>query len=203
MKIIARLGSRGLAAGLVLLALSAGTAPGIALAAKAATPESIIRTWPAPEKAAAGAMMAKYGRPSQFDRRTMVWFNNGTWKRTIVYRSPLHLAGKKPSKDFLQQTIGYIVPFDRLAALKEFSKDLEVSTTAGEMSFASDRESTNLLALNLADEIVVGKRDVAQARTFFIKTERLAASGKSSPYLEKLGFEVDNNRYMAPTGADQ
>ena len=189
--------------GLLAFILCAATGAARAADAAPATPEAIIRTWPAREKAAAGAMLEKYGKPSQFDRHTLVWFNNGTWKRTIVYRKDLHPSKSMPDKDFLQQTIGYIVPNDKLADLKRFNKSLEVSTTAGELTFTSDKEATNLLALNLADEIVVGKRTVGDARAFFAKTSRLAASGKSSPYTEALHFDVDNTRFMAPTGADQ
>jgi hypothetical protein len=197
MKTIAREGTRRLAAGIGLLALIVGVSAGSARAAARATPESIIRTWPAPERAAAGAMLEKYGKPAQFDRKALVWVKNGIWKRTIVYRSGPH------DREFLQQTIGYIVPDDKLADLKRFNRSLEASTTAGELTFASDREATNILALNLADEIVAGKKSVAEARAAFEKTARLAASGKSSPYTKRLRFDVDNSRYMTPTGADQ
>ena len=204
MKTIARKGIMTLAAGLGLLALVVCASTGAARAAAApATPEAVIRTWPKPQRAAAAAMIEKYGKPSQFDRRTLVWFNNGTWKRTIVYRKGLHPSGNEPDKNFLQQSIGYIVPNDKVADLKKFNKSLEVSPTAGELTFTSDREATNLLALNLADEIVVGKRSVSDARAFFAKTSRLAASGKSSPYTEAFHFDVDNTRFMTPTGADQ
>jgi hypothetical protein len=195
--------ARSFAAGLALLALLVWPATKIAHAAAAQTPESIIRSWPVAERAAAGAMLAKYGPPSQFDRRALVWFNTGNWKRTIVYRQPLHHSAKAPGKDFLQQSVGYIVPDDKINLVKRFNSRLEVSPTAGELTFASDSEATNLLALNLADEIVVGKRSVAQAREFFAKTSRLAASGKSSAYMDGLRFDIDNNRYMTPTGADQ
>lgn len=203
MKTIARRWTRRLAPGLGLLAMIVCASRGIARSDAPATPESIIRAWPAPQRAAAGAMIEKYGKPSQFDRRALVWFNNGAWKRTIVYRNAVHHAAKAPGNDFLQQTVGYIVPNDKVAALKLFDRRLEVSTTAGELTFTSDREATNLLALNLADEIVAGKRTVAGARAFFVKTSRLAASGKSSPYREALRFDADNERYMTPTGADQ
>lgn len=203
MKIIGRRGIRSLAAGLGLLALIAFASTGTARAAAPATPETIIRHWPAAERAAAGALIEKYGRPAQFDRHALVWFNNGSWKRTIVYRKGLHRAAKGPDTDFLQQTVGYIVPNDKIAELKRFDSRIEVTPSAGELTFTSDREATNLLALNLADEIVVGKRSVAGARAFFAKTSRLAASGKSSPYSDKLRFDADNARYMTPTGADR
>ena len=203
MKTITRPGSRSLTAAFGLLAVLVCAAIGTALAAAPATPQSIIRSWPEAERTAAGAMIEKYGKPSQFDHRALVWFNNGRWKRTIVYRNGLHRGGPARGKVFLEQSIGYIIPNDKLAELKRFDRRLDVSPTAGELTFTSDSEATNLLALNLADEIVVGKRSVADARAYFAKTSRLAASGKSSPYLDGLRFDVDINRYMSPTGGDQ
>jgi hypothetical protein len=203
MKRIACQQTRRFAAAIGLLALLVCSAAGAARAAAPATPEAVIRTWPAPARTAAAAMLEKYGKPSQFDRRALVWFKNGIWKRTIVYRRGPRLSPRLPDKEFLQQTIGYIVPNDKLADLQKFNRSLDVSQTAGEMTFTSDREATNILALNLADEIVVGKKSVADARALFAKTTRLAASGKSSPYMEGFRFDVDNSRYMTPTGADR
>jgi len=169
---------------------------------KAAAPEVVVGIWPAAQRATARALIDKYGRPAQYDSHALAWFNNGIWKKTVIYRrSPLQ--GPNRDKEFLQQSVGYIVPADKIAALKKFDKRLEVSQTAGEMTFTSDREATNLLALNLADEIVTGKRTVASARAFFMRTTVLAAAGKSSPYRRDLRFNVDNNRYMTPGGADR
>jgi len=147
-------------------------------------------------------LLEKYGAPNQFDKDALVWFNNGEWKRTIIHRrrEPSRSIGRT---DFLDQTIGYLVPNDRLAELESFDPKIVVSQTAGEITFSSDSEAKNRLALNLADEIVTGSRTAADARAFFRKTARLAASGKSSSYLEELRFDVDNTRYMIPTGADQ
>lgn len=193
---------RGLAAGLALLAAPAFAAARGVRGEKAASPEVVVGIWPAPQRAAARALIDKYGHPEQYDSHALAWFNNGIWKRTVVYRKG-PLPGPNRDKQFLQQTVGYIVPADKIAALKKFDKRLEVSQTAGEMTFTSDREATNLLALNLADEIVTGKRTVASARAFFMRTTVLAAAGKSSPYRKDLRFNVDNSRYMTPGGADR
>lgn len=165
------------------------------------TPEQVIAQWPARQRALGRAMLEKYGRPNQFDQNSLVWFNNGFWKRTIVYRRPPRGRAKAP--EALQQTIAYLVPHDRIPALKTFDPALEVSPTAGEISYTSDSEAKNRLALNLADEVVTGRRTAAQARRFFDMTSRLSLSGKSSPYMDKLMFEVDNTRAVAPTGADR
>lgn len=172
-------------------------------AAPAGTPEDVIMRWPPRSRNAAGLLLEKYGRPDQYDRNTLVWFNNGEWKRTIVRRRVQHPDPAVVRTDFLEQTIGYMVPSDKLADLKRFNPRLEASQTAGELTFASDSEEKNRLALNLADEIVTGRRGVADARAVYLKTSRLAASGKSSPLLESLQFEADNTRVMTPTGADR
>lgn len=181
----------------------AATALQSAIAKPGETPESIVKRWAPRSRNAAQLMLEKYGNPNQFDRNTLVWFNNGAWKRTIVHRNVSRRDPSGKNKDFLEQTVGYLVPADKVADLKRFSPMIEVSQTAGELTFASDSESRNRLALNLAEEIVTGKRGVADARAFFLKTTRLAASGKSSSYLDALQFEVDNTRYMTPTGADR
>jgi hypothetical protein len=201
MTIIGKRRIRSLAAGLAL-AVPIGLAAAATARAAAAPPEMIVGIWPRAQRDAALALIDKYGRPAQFDTNAFAWFDNGIWKRTIVFRKGLHQT-KGRDKDFLQQTVGYIVPDDKIAELKRFDSRLEVSQTAGEMTFTSDREATNLLALNLADEIVTGKRSVSSARAFFTRTSILAASGKSSPYREKLRFGVDNSRFMTPTGADR
>ena len=193
---------RSFAAGIALLTpLVLGPASS-ARAATAASPEIVVGIWAPGQRVAARALIEKYGRPAQYDSHALAWFNNGIWKRTVIFRrGPRRAKGR--DREFLQQTVGYIVPADKLAALKRFDKRLEVSQTAGEMTFTSDREAINLLALNLADEIVTGKRSVASARAFFMRTSLLAAAGKSSAYRRDLRFDVDNSRYMTPSGADR
>lgn len=158
------------------------------------SPESIIKRWPARPRAAAALLLEKYGRPDQFDANALAWFGNGEWKRTIVRRR---------AKDFLEQTVGYLAPQDKLPDLERFHPKLETSPVAGEMTFASESEEHNRLALNLADEVATGKRGPENARAAFLKNTRLALSGKSSPYLDRLQFEPDNTRVMIPTGADR
>jgi hypothetical protein len=209
MDTFARQKVRGLAVGLVLLSLFVAASPSPARAAPvvkadaALTPDSVVRSWPLFSRAAARAMLAKYGKPSQYDRHALVWFNNGNWRRTVVYRVPVRFPGRARGRDVIQQTIAYLVPVSKAAALKKFSPRLEVNAAAGEVTFTSDSEAKNLLAVNLTDEIVVGKRSVVDAQKFFSRTTRLASSGKSSSFMESLRFDVDNSRYLAPTGADR
>ena len=179
---------------LLLLASAAIAAP--------ASPEAALQGWPPIAKATAEAMLEKYGPPAQYDENHLAWFDNGTWKRTVVHRTACLRAADR-GRDFLEQAISYLVPTARIPALKSFSPRLEVAPTAGEISYCSDSEAKNRMAINLADEITVGVREPDEAADFYASTAELAVMGKSSPYLEDLRFEVDNSRVILPTGADQ
>lgn len=202
---IASFSRQGRNAGLLILALltCAAGLPQNEPAGAGETPDTIIMRWPPRARSVARLIIEKYGAPGQFDRDTLAWFNNGEWKRTIVYRRRAHQDPTATRTDILEQTIGYLVPNDKVAELKRFNPKLVVSQAAGELTFSSDSEAKNRLALNLADEIVTGNRTAADARAFFLKTARLAASGKSSSYTDELRFDVDNVRYMTPGGADR
>lgn len=171
--------------------------------APAETAQTVVKRWPKRTRDAAELMLEKYGEPDQFDRDTLAWFNNGDWKKTVVRRAPSRRDPAGKAGDFIEQTVGFLVPGEKVADLNRFNPMIDVSLTAGEMTVASDSESRNRLALNLAEEIVTGKRGVADARAFYERTARLSASGKSSSYLDKLHFEADNQRFMTPTGADR
>ena len=78
---------------------------------------------------------------------------------------------------------------DSLEDLSRFDIKLDVDARYSELSSRSESEAMNFLVLNLAHEIVSGKRSAMEARQFAAKTVRLSAAGKSSRYLERLLFQ--------------
>jgi hypothetical protein len=164
----------------------------------ARSPEETIAQWPELARAAARATIAKYGKPDEIGEDALVWYANGPWKKTIAHRRAWPHYSYMRDKDYLESTIGYAVPTDKLEDLTRFDKRLDVDQASSEMSSRSDGESTNYLALNLADEIIKGKRTVEDARDFYVKTTRLAAAGKSSPYLNGFMFDVRNDAVRDP-----
>jgi len=149
-----------------------------------------IRDWPELSRTAARAMVAKYGPPVRVGRKSLVWLLNSPWQRTVVYRnSPYHSRVDRDT-DYLKQVITYRTPDDKIDDLRRFDRRLRVDTRTRELSFQSDSEKTNFLALNLADDIVNEKRSVEDARFFLRNTLRLEKSGKSSPYTEGLLFSL-------------
>lgn len=150
--------------------------------ASAESARSAVAGWPEGSRMVAEAMIEKYGAPDAVADDRLTWNGNGGWKRTTVHRLP------EGGSEVLAQTIGYVVPRERLADLTRLDLGLKVEEPAGELTSTSESEETNFLALNLADEVVKETRTPEGARAYYVQTLRLAGAGKSSPYMRELLF---------------
>ena len=137
-------------------------------------------TWLSGPRKTAALMTERYGPPNSLAGDTATWRNRSPWKRIVVH-------GRAP-EGWLEQTVSYGVPASAIAPLGEFGRGVRVDLMRDELTASSGDEALNRLALNLAVEIVDGRRGAAEARDFYDKTARLASSGKSSSYLAKLLF---------------
>jgi hypothetical protein len=63
-----------------------------------------------------------------------------------------------------------------------------VNRTRGEISSISDGEDTNFLALNVADELIKGERDVEQAMTYYAQLIRARMIKEPERDLQTLKF---------------
>jgi hypothetical protein len=173
---------RKYAAGLGILGLCA-----LGISAAVKIPQTMIRNWPELPRGAARALIAEYGQPNSFDDNSLVWHKKGPWQRIVVYRK---------GRDILEQSIFYDVPAAKIAALKRFDRRLNFDPATGQLSSREESENRNYLALNLADEIVTGKRSPDEARAFYRKTLKLSASGKVSPYMYGFLFPLNEKSLL-------
>ena len=147
----------------------------------------VVNRWAPPSAAAGRRLMDEYGTPDDVTPNRLTWTNHGSWKRTIVwnrkpiYDSPVDLA-------VIKQTVDYPLTEEQAGELLAFSDSVEIDLVRGELSNRSNREDINYLTLNLADEIARGQKTVAEAQTAFVQQLRLAAAGKSTPYMTGLVF---------------
>ncbi|MGH7664009.1 MAG: hypothetical protein ACRENI_06915 [Gemmatimonadaceae bacterium] len=66
--------------------------------------------------------------------------------------------------------------------------------TRGELSAQCDVEAMNFLALNIAHDIITGRRTVSDARTFYATTAMAFKQGdRSSPCVTGLIFPTEPN----------
>ncbi|MFI5350028.1 MAG: hypothetical protein ACHQ2Z_10825 [Elusimicrobiota bacterium] len=169
--------------------LFAGTRAAVANSARAR--QTTIEGWPERSRALTYALVEEYGLPGRLNEFAVVWYGNGPWRRTVVHRDSWSPVLGIRDHDNLEQTIVYRVPPKKLRSLKKFGKRLEFDAAAGELSVRSSSEGLNYMALNLANDIINETRTVGDARDFYRKTEELSKTGKSSPYLEGIMFEVN------------
>ena len=149
----------------------------------------IIRGWPHVSQQAAQRTIERYGEPDAVSDRMLVWHDNGPWKRTIVHRDEAPHNFPRAHTDVIEQTISYRVPADKFDELASFDGSVTADRTRGELSATCDREEMNFLALNLADEVVNGKRGVMEARQFYGQTVTMTEAGRESEYTQKLLFK--------------
>lgn len=143
--------------------------------------EAHVQAWLKGPRTMAKLMIDRYGPPNALAADAATWYERGPWKRITVH-------GDAPLS-YLEQTVAYHVPPEAVAPLRAFGHGLRFDLVNEELSATSNAESLNVLALNMANELCSAKRSPKEAGDFYVRTARLAAAGKSSPYTEKLQFE--------------
>jgi len=150
-----------------------------------------IKNWPKDAKMAAEATIKKYGQPSESTPSMLVWYNNGPWKKTIVFKEEMKHDFPMAHKDVLQQCIQHDVPIDMYDELAAYDGSVVVERTNGTLSARCDKEEANFLALNLAHDIINGKRTVEDARMMYAKTITGLMNGEKSDYTSGLMFKPE------------
>jgi hypothetical protein len=158
-------------------------APAAALAADWGQPDAarvaaVIQDWPKASQDAARETMRKYGPPQEATATLLIWQGNSPWKRTVVHKTPVEHDFPVKHTDVLEQVVEYRVPLNFFTPLATFDGSIVADRTRGELTSSGDREETNILALNLADDIVRGRKTVDQAREAMAAAARDMGAGK-------------------------
>jgi hypothetical protein len=178
---------------LVGAALGAGVA--VAKSAAAADPATkldqadiaeIVKDWSPASKAAADDMQRKYGPPQEAAATLLIWHSNGPWKRTVVQKTEVEHDFPVKHADVLEQVVEYKVPLNFFGALATYNGSVVADRTRGELSAHCESEAMNILALNLAHDIVRGARSAEEARAFHAAVMRDLQAGKQPDYAQRL-----------------
>ncbi len=154
----------------------------------------VLATWPAKQRETADMLIGKYGEPNVVSDRMVVWLNTGPLVKTALLRDAVPHNFPMPHVDYLTQTVMHRVPADKLDDLYEYDGSVWFHRTRGELSAQCDVEAMNFLALNLAHDIIMGQRSVADARDFYAKTAMAFKQGdRSGPYVTGLMFQPEPN----------
>ena len=157
-----------------------------------------VSAWPERPRLAVKEMTAKYGAPLEVSSETIVWHNAGPYKRIMVLKKEIPHDFPAPHMDFLEHTVSYNVPIDKIDDLVAFDASMTINKTVGEMSARCDLEGHNVLTLNLAREIINGTKNVEQARKAFGEAVVADFAGKHPPIVEQLQFTPPTEGVLFP-----
>lgn len=160
--------------------------PNTSVAQRAA---EVIARWPEDSAGVAQSVIDQYGEPDEMTESRLIWRDRGKWKELVAYREMWHHAFPFPHNDSLESVTRYRVPIDRLKQLAAFDGSVTVARTRGHMAATCHDEQANLLALNLAHEIVTDVRTVSEARAAYVQNMVDFRAGKPTPYMDDLQFE--------------
>lgn len=155
-----------------------------------------VSDWPETPRLAALRALERYGAPDSVSDRVAAWKDRGPWRSIDVYRD---LA---PRGGVVEQTVAFTaVPgvWQDLSALK---MNVLYDPRHGLLSSSAASEEENILALNVAAEVLEGRRPIGQAAEFYERTLQLARAGKESPYTRRLLFKTGTPR-RSPWSWDQ
>ena len=158
------------------------------------TAAAMAASWSGKHAETANMLIARYGQPNVVSDRALIWVNNGPFVRTVLWRDAQPHDFPMPHQDYLTQTVKHRVPADRLNELWEYDGSVWAHRTRGELSAQCDIEPFNLLALNLAHDIIMNRRSVADARAMYARTAMAYKNGdRSSAYTSGLIFGPEPN----------
>lgn len=159
--------------------------------------DKTIAGWPERPRLGAQMVISMYGAPQEVTSEKLTWKNPGPYKCITVTKKEDPHDFPLPHTDFMQHTVNYNVPAEKTEELAKFDGSCTFDRTKGELSARCDLEGHNNLTLNLAHDIVTGKKDAAEARKVFGQNIVEDTLGKHPAYVEALQFKPLENQEFA------
>lgn len=151
--------------------------------------EHILLHWPKKSHRLAETLMHSYGLPHEATPSMLMWYYNSPWKRTVLHRDGARHNIPHRHIDLLEQTIDAKVTAEMCAELAKFDGSIVVDRTRGEMTAFCQDEHANTFILNLAHDIILGRKDAAQARQVLLESDDLIHHAWPNPYRDTLQFD--------------
>ena len=152
-----------------------------------------VSGWPEASRMAVKEITDKYGKPDGVTKDELIWMKKGVWKKICINKKESKHSFPIEHTDMMQTTISYKVPMDMMDELGNFDGSVTFDRTQGTMSARCDMEGNNFLALNLANDIITGKKSVEEARKAYGDIVKEKMNGGNPIYLQKLTFSTQEN----------
>ena len=152
-----------------------------------------VSDWPEASRMAVKEITDKYGKPDGVTSNELIWMKKGVWKKICIDKKESKHSFPIEHTDMMQTTISYKVPMETMDELGKFDGSVSFDRTQGTMSARCDKEGNNFLALNLANDIITGKKSVEEARKAYGDIVKEKMNGGNPMYMQKLTFETQEN----------
>lgn len=163
--------------------------------------DAIIEDWPKAPQQAARDLCERYGPPHEATPTKMFWYRVARWARVELTADEVVHNFPTPHTDYLTQYVDYPVPVEKAGELIAFDGSVILDRTAGQIGARCDHEAYNTLTLNLAVDIINGRRTVEDARRFYGESASAFAMGRDAPYSEHLQFDPPSGHTGDPDEA--
>lgn len=149
-----------------------------------------VGDWPQKQQDLVQEMINKYGEPSGVMASRVVWDEpSSPWDEIIIYRDAVDHDFPISHQDYLEQSVLYEVPADKMDELANFDGSVIIYLTEGRLAARCDQEAANFLALNLAHDIITGEKNVQQARDTYADAVKRMKNGEEVALMQELNFE--------------
>jgi len=149
---------------------------------------AFLQQWPEASRTIASSMIEKYGQPDEFTQGKLIWKDHAPFKRIAVYRFPTR------HYDMLEHTVDYFYG-SQYVQTPPSAPNMQLGETnvmpnvdRVELSSISNSEDNNVLALNLANDVLHGRISPKQANEEYGNVTMRTLSGKTSAAIERLNF---------------
>lgn len=144
--------------------------------------------WPQSSLTAAKEMIEKYGEPQETTSDKLIWRNIAPFKEIIVHKVVYSHKFPLLHQNALEHVVEYKAPVSKIDDVWNYNGSIVLNRNQGTMSSYADNEAMNILALNLADEVMRGRMSADSARVKFGKETLNFMNGNKTAYTSVLGF---------------
>jgi hypothetical protein len=160
---------------------------------------SVIEQWPEAPRKTGEKILEHYGPPNEATPTKLFGYRTGPWSRMELTADEVLHHFPTPHTDYFTQYIDYRVGPDKASDVVAFDGSVIIDRTAGQIGARCDHEAFNTLTLNLAVEIIEGRRSVEDARRLYAETAAAYSMGRDAPYAERLLFTPRPDRPVTRT----
>lgn len=149
---------------------------------------SLTSGWPESSALAAKDMIAKYGNPTETTSESLIWRNFAPFKAIIVHKAVYSHRFPLLHQNSLEHIVDYKAPMNKIDDVWRYNGSIVLNRTKGEMSSFADNEAMNILALNLAHNVLTGRMGSEAARVTYGKETLNFMNGNKTAYTQVLNF---------------